>query len=66
MLRLSLTLFVLQLLLGSSALRLSSAPSSRRTASQAAAAAAASTAFAHAAWAEPPPAEAVRPHTSPA
>ena len=65
MLRLSLTLFVLQLLLGSSVLRLSSAPSSRRTAlSQAAAAAAASTAFAHAAWAEPPPAEAVRPHTS--
>ncbi|EOD14773.1 hypothetical protein EMIHUDRAFT_461595 [Emiliania huxleyi CCMP1516] len=65
MLRLSLTLFVLQLLLGSSALRLSSAPSSRRTAlSQAAAAAAASTAFAHAAWAEPPPAEAVRGHLS--
>ena len=59
-------LLVLQLLLGSSALRLSSAPSSRRTAfAHAAAAAAASTAFAHAAWAEPPPAEAVRPHTSP-
>merc|ERR1719149_101260 len=58
-------LLVLRLLLGSSALRLSSAPISRRVIlSQAAAAAAASTAFAHAAWAEPPPAEAVRGHLS--